>query len=76
MHNESLISIINNYFNPTLVEEVKKAVITRKESYYLHRYLSTYYMIKGQMDKGLTEVNGHVIDGLNNLYARTIDQLQ
>ena len=54
----------------------KKAVITRKESYYLHRYLSTYYTIKGQLDKGLTEVNGYVIDGLNNLYVRAIEELQ
>ena len=70
MHTESLSDIIEVYFKTSFVNEVKKAVITNKESYYLHRYLSTYYLIIGQMEKGVTEVNGHVLDGLDKLYTR------
>lgn len=76
MHKESLSDIIEVYFKTSFVNEVRKAVIKKPDSYYLHRYLSTYYLILGQMEKGVSELNGHGVDSLHNLYTCAVDELQ
>lgn len=76
MHTESLSDVIEVYFKTSFVNEVRKAVIKNPNSYYLHRYLSIYYLIIGQMEKGVTELNGHGVESLHNLYRSAVDELQ
>lgn len=76
MYSESLSEIVEVYFKSSFVEEVKKAVISNSDNYYLHRYLSTYYLIKGQIEKGISEVNGYAIEGIHSLYTRAVEELE
>lgn len=75
MYSESLTEIVEIYFKKSVIEQVKKGILKDTESYYLHRYLSTYYLIKGQMEKGVTELNGHGVESIHQLYTSAIDEL-